>query len=657
VPAQRRFPSCVVPRQAGTARDASRQRVVCAPALVGRERELAALTRAFAAPPAVVAVEGEAGIGKSRLVGEFLASSGAPRRCLLACCPPYRQPHTLGAVADAVRQATEDVAGLHLSGLAGALGPLFPEWAGQLPTSLEPAEDATAARHRLFQALVELLGSLKATLLVVEDVHWADEATLEFLLFLATSRPQPLSLVVTYRAEDLPTDSLVRRLSSRLPTCRAGLRLTLGPLDVGETSELVSSMLAGEHVSYDYVAFVHRHTDGVPLAIEESVRLMSERADLVPRGGALVRRLEDIEVPPTVRDVVLERVHRLGRDAQAVMQAAAVLAEPADESMLFAVAGLPADHGRAGLAAALVARLLHEDHHGLVSFRHALAGRAIYDAVPASERRALHRRAGQALEAASPRPLGQLTRHFRGAGDIENWCRYGEQAADLALASGDEATAGALLHDLLTSASLAPCAAARIASKMPHAAFTGSTRYQTLIAALRSVLSAPSLTREGEADLRFQLGRALISIDDYEAARTELERSIPHLAHDPVAKQRALMLLAWRCSTSPVWMRRRWLRRAEAVAVPSASVAERLCLVVDRVSTLLALGEENGWAQANQLPATADTAAERLQLARAALNLGYLAMVWGRYGEACARLDGEIDPIPPRLAVSEILPV
>jgi DNA-binding CsgD family transcriptional regulator len=509
---------------------------------------------------------------------------------------------------------------------------------------MEPAEDATAARHRLFQALVELLCSLDVTLLVVEDMHWADEATLEFLLFLATSRPQPLSLVVTYRAEDLPADSLVRRLSSRLSASGAGLRLTLGPLDFGETSELVSSMLGGKQISDDYAAFVHRHTDGVPLAIEESVRLMSERADLVSRRGAWVRRhLEDIEVPPTIRDVVLERVHRLGPDAQAVLQAAAVLAESADESVLFVVAGLPADHARAGLGAALVARLLLEDHHGLVSFRHALVGRAVYDAVPASERRALHSRAGQALETAAPRPLGQLTRHFRGAGNIENWCRYGEQAADLALASGDEATAGALLHDLLTSASLAPRAVARLASKMPLAAFTGPARYQTLIAALRSVLSAPTLTREWEADLRFQLGRALMNSHDYEAGRTELERSIPHLAHDPVAKEQALMQLAWRCSTSPTWMRRRWLRRAEAVAVPSISAAERLCLVVDRVSTLLALGEEDGWVQANQLPATADTAAERLQLARAALNLGHFAMVWGRYGEARARLDGALD--------------
>lgn len=103
------------------------------------------------------------------------------------------------------------------------------------------------------------------------------------------------------------------------------------------------------------------------------------------------------------------------------------------------------------------------------------------------------------------------------------------------------------------------------------------------------------------------------------------------------------MLLAWRCSASPTWMRKRWLRRAEAVVMPSISAAERLCLVVDRVSTLLTLGEEDGWVQADQLPATADTAAERLQLARAALNLGHLAMVWGRYGEARAQLDGALD--------------
>ena len=76
------------------------------PAFIGRDKELAALMEALAGQPTVVLVEGEAGIGKTRLVGEFLASAAGQRlRLLVAACPPFRQPHTLGPVADAVRQA------------------------------------------------------------------------------------------------------------------------------------------------------------------------------------------------------------------------------------------------------------------------------------------------------------------------------------------------------------------------------------------------------------------------------------------------------------------------------------------------------------------------------------------------------------------------
>lgn len=632
-----------VPRQGAAEGEGSSLATVGAPVLVGRMAEMAALSRVFVSPPVVVAVEGEAGIGKSRLVSEFLASSGAPRPVLLAWCPPYREPHTLGPVVDAVRQATPDVTSLPLTRLGGALRSLFPEWAGRLPP-VEPAEDATAARHRLFRALMELLRCLDVALLAVEDVHWADEATLEFLLFLTSSRPPPLSVVMTYRAEDLEADSLVRRLLSRLPAGSRGLRLTLGPLDVGETSELVSSMLAGEKVSADYAAFVHRHTDGVPLVIEESVRLMYERADLVLRSGSWVRRpLRGIEVPPTIRDVVLERVQRLPPDALVVMRAAAVFAEPVEESVLIAVTGLPADRGRAGLASALDARLLGEDHVGKVSFRHALAGRAVYEAIPASERRNLHRHAGEALEAACPLPLAQLTRHFRGAGDVANWCRYGEQAANAALASGDEAAAGTILFDLLTSASLPPVAVAGLTSKLPHPAVSGTDRYHALISVLKTALTAPDLGWEAEADLRFQLGCALTMVDDFRGCVVELERSLPHLAHDPAAKVNALIMLAWCASWYPKWKRRRWLDQAVAVQAPLPSASERLRLLVDRISTLLTLGEEEGWELASRLPATAGSAAERLHLARAALNLGVLAVGWGRYAEARTELARALD--------------
>jgi predicted ATPase len=132
---------------------------VLAPGFAGRGRELVALAGALADLPAVVLIEGEAGVGKSRLVREYLASDqGQKHRALVAACPPFRQPLTLAPVTDALRQAAGDADSLALSALAGALRPLFPEWAAWLPPLPEPAEDASAARYRLFAALAELLG-------------------------------------------------------------------------------------------------------------------------------------------------------------------------------------------------------------------------------------------------------------------------------------------------------------------------------------------------------------------------------------------------------------------------------------------------------------------------------------------------------------------
>ena len=299
--------------------------MISAPAFTGRLREeLAALGRALAGPPAVVLVEGEAGIGKSRLVREFLdRADGQGQVSLVAGCPPFRRPCTLSPIVDAIRHATASPPQPGLSGLAGALRPLFPEWSAELPPAPEPAEDATASRHRLFRALDELLTGLQVSVLVVEDVQWADEATLEFLLFLGAAHRARPSLVLTYRLEDVPGDSLLFRLSSRMPGGTAGLRLALQPLAVAETLRLVSSMLDGERVSDAFAAFLQERTDGIPLAVEETVRLMHDRADLAHRDGSWVRRsLGEIMVPATIRDGVLERSRRLSADARAIQEEA-----------------------------------------------------------------------------------------------------------------------------------------------------------------------------------------------------------------------------------------------------------------------------------------------------------------------------------------------
>ena len=601
---------------------------ISGPAFIGRERELIDLRHALARPPAVVLVEGEAGIGKTRLLQEVLAGS----RALVATCPPLREPFTLGPLIDAVRNA--ELGSLRLSPLTGALRPFLPEWAAELPPAPEQLDDGTAARHRVFRALAELLEALGIELLVVEDAHWADDTTLDFLLFLQSRQPAP-SLLVSFRSDDVPAGSSLLRLGSRLPAGTGRLRVTLGSLDVGQTGGLVSSMLQGESVSTEFAAFLHHRTEGVPLAVEEVVRLMHDRADLTRRSGEWVRRhLDAIVVPPTVRDAVLERVARLGEDAQAVLRAAAVLTDPADETALTTVSDLPANRASAGIDEAVDAGLLQQADRRLLGFRHMLASWAVYESVPGSSRRALHRRAGELLEQAARVPPAQLARHFREAADAVRWARYAERAADLALASGAAAEAVTLLYDLIVTVRPPAADLVRLMNKVPHAT---PQRYRELVGVLRAALD-DDLDRPTRAEVRFQLGHLLTKMQDYGAGRTELELAIPDLGHDPYRAVRAMVLLGWPLDGSqPASVHLGWLHRA-ADALPPDGSPERRRLDLERAGALLLLGDAAGWAVAAALPEDGDSHQLRRIVASGHINLSHLATVWGRYAEGRRRV-------------------
>jgi DNA-binding CsgD family transcriptional regulator len=385
-------------------------------------------------------------------------------------------------------------------------------------------------------------------------------------------------------------------------------------------------------------AFLHEGTDGLPLAVEESVRLMHDRAELVNRGDGWSRRRSGASViPPTVRDAMLERVRRLGPRAQTILRAVAVLAEATDPAIVRAVSSLPPGDAAAGLEQALRSALAVQDSRGLVAFHHALAGRAVYDGMTAWQRREMHLRAGRALEDVVPVPAARLARHFREAGEHSEWCRYAEQAADQALAAGDDRLATATLCELVVRTNQTPGALLRMVRKYISMAPVGHEQFRDLADSLRSVLDSGRASPNEAAQLRVQLGRILFNLQQFEAGRAELEQAVTHPGLDVTDRARAMILLGCPFESSrPAWVHRRWLRLA-GEAVARVESPGRRGLEMDRTTGLLMLGEDKGWPAAAAIDEASATLLPSQRILHD-LNVGDQAMIWGRFAESRRRL-------------------
>lgn len=596
---------------------------------------MARVVDGLARPEAIVLVEGDAGMGKTRLVAECLPALGN-LRVLTVDCLPLTEPFPLGPLVEMLH--SQPLADLDLSPLAGALRPLLPEWADVLPAAPEPLDDPQAVRHRVLRAMAEVVARLGVDVMVVEDVHWADSATLEFLLMLSVNPPGRLRIVLTCRPGDVPPDSPLLRITSR--ASRRVTRVVLEPLDVDAARQMVVSMFDTDDVSPPFVDFLHRRTDGVPLALQECLALLLDRGDMVWRAGEWARRaVEDLAVPPTVRDSVLERVERLEPGAEQLLWAAAVLGEPADEPLLVGVSGLGADQARVALGQALNSMLLREVKVGRFQFRHVLAAQAVEDSIPGPERRRLHQAAAAALEKSAAAQPARLSRHFREAGDVAAWSTYGEAAADLALEAGDDRSAILILLELIAQPQPRRVDVAR---RLAEAATWGVAGLGELgdrvVAALRSVLE-PGLGPSGQlAEIRLLLGRLLLQLGEFDAAAEQTELAVAPLAGKPELAARAMMSLAWpRGREWPANRHVAWLDRGAALLVQVSDPADRMWLEVDRASAQLMLGQEAGWDAPSKLPAS--TLFEQRQLARLLMNTGHVGIAWGRDAEARQRLD------------------
>ncbi|MDI3419033.1 helix-turn-helix transcriptional regulator [Streptomyces luteolus] len=607
--------------------------------MVGRDAERDLLVLHALAPSAVLLVGGEAGIGKSRLVREVLAS---PRlghlNTLIGACQDLREPLPYAPVVDALRQLAS-VDGPHsVSPGTGALRTLLPELDNRLAPALDPTDDPQTERLHVFRGVVELLRTHAPALVVIEDLHWGDSGTLDLLRYLIGSIPEGVRLILTYRhapSDGEHLDGLLARVPHGTVPCEVRLR----PLGVDDVATMAAQLLDVDAVPDPLPSQLQALTAGVPFVVEEAVRAFAEQPDFFSRhpAGHPVPGAADLTVPPGVRHAWVEQVNRSPQDVRRLISAAAVLRGACAEELLVAVAGLRGGHGSTALCWALERGLLRELTAGSYGFRHELARRAAYESLAAPLRRRLHRRAVDALvRARGPVPYVQLAHHCREAGLLSSALRYTEQAADAARSAGDDAAATRLLREALVVGSLPTATTVRLAVKLGRSAVSGLEHAET-VEVLRDVLAHTPMPRAARGEVRYRLGvllrnQAGAGLDGLE----EIARSIPELRNRPHLASWAMasLALATYLSGASLQEHLQWGEQARANALQLSDAHLRIHAVGGFAATLMHCGDAGALAMADGLPLQTDTPSERRDLARAWNNLAHTAISVGHHRRA-----------------------
>ncbi len=376
-----------------------------APALLERADSLAALSEMLAGirtsrEGRLVLVGGEAGVGKTALLRAFCAGQPETLRILWGACEPLRTPHPLGPLLD----VAEDTGG-----------------------ELQALVEAAARPHEVMSALLGELRLRPLSVLVLEDLHWADEATLDVIALLAARIASAPALVVgSFRDDELDGAAQLRYLLGELVRRR-------GRLTVERLSRQAVAELAAPH-GLD-TEDLYRSTGGNPLFVTEVIAAGGER------------------IPETVRDAVLARAARLSASARRQLDAVAVVPGQIEPWLLEALAGELEE----GVEECLASGMLVAERTYL-AFRHDLARLAVEEAIAPTRRIVLHRAAIAALAArGGEKPdFARLAYHAEAAGDDDAVLRWAPRAAETAAESGAHREAAAQYARALDAAGKLP---------------------------------------------------------------------------------------------------------------------------------------------------------------------------------------------------------
>jgi DNA-binding CsgD family transcriptional regulator/tetratricopeptide (TPR) repeat protein len=370
--------------------------------LLEREGSLAALARALEASRAqgqIAAVSGEAGIGKTSLLAELATREGRDATFLWGACDALGTPRPLGPLLD----------------MAPDLGSDF------------DALLATAApRHHVFAAFTACVSRRTSpTAIVFEDVHWADEATLDLLRYVGRRIHRIGALiVVTWRADEVGADHPLHRLLGELPA-NVTHRIELQPLSLDAVTRMAGDTHDGAHARA-----VFARTSGNPFFVTEVLRA----------GGG------GDAVPASVREAILARRASLSIESRHVLDLVSVVPARAELELVRASANMTSATATAALMPAVDVGLLTFDGRAL-AFRHELARLAVLESLPLLRVQELHRTVFAALSTSAfadrASVLARLVHHAVGAGDGEAVQRFAPAAARQAAALGAHREAAA----------------------------------------------------------------------------------------------------------------------------------------------------------------------------------------------------------------------
>ncbi|MFJ3811644.1 ATP-binding protein [Streptomyces sp. NPDC090073] len=598
-------------------------------AFAGRHNEMARLLAGLEHLPAVILLEGEAGVGKSRLLREATAGMSAMGlRVVRGHCHPLRVPYPFHPVAEALRTLLQEFPhAMPRTPSGAAIGEVLATSARKPPRG-GGYEDASgpAVAYELLADLKRLLTLAAPVVLVVEDLHWSDEASRELLLLLARSMPEGVGLVLSYRRADLPPQTpLLGAVYGPQPGVHS-VEIQVGPLPVTAVRELAAHTLGGA-VPLGVAERLHSRSDGVPRVLMEDLAVLGALLRRRPGGrDDLCAMVDPLGVPRVIRESVAATLQTMSPEAVAVIRAAAALGAPFDQTLVTEVAGLEPDSAAAGIVAALAAHVLCEDGAMTYTFQRSIARMAVYENIPGPEKRRLHRRAISALWTRPSPPLAHIARQARWLGETGTWIQQATAAAEQAIALGDRTGAVRTLLEVVEAPAIDPDRLAHAGLVLARNSFHLAQHSET-VRALRRVLALAGLPAFAHAELTLHVERLAVVHAGDSSRVGNLRGAVVELQTCPELAASAASALAMAVKDDEE--SRTWLAEAERAAAASADEWDAAVVRTAVLTHAAEQGDKDVWGTTENLHRHSPDPAVALETNHALCSVGAIAVDLG----------------------------